>query len=64
MKPFPANKEHQIRQSIQNALEKAHAEGQPVRELAEAAAMGKELDCCFVSTEDGKERLLVWIKEE
>lgn len=63
MKPFPPNREQQILQSIQNALEKALAEGQPVRELAEASAMGKELECWFVSVEDGKEQLVIRMKE-
>lgn len=63
MDSFSLEKQRMVHQSILSAIQKAHAEGQPVRELAEAAAMGKELECWFVSVEDGKEQLVIRVKE-
>ena len=63
MNRFQPDQEPQILQSIQNALQKALAEGQPVRELAEAYARGKRVECCFVEREDGGVQLLIWTEE-
>lgn len=64
MRKFSAEEEIEVWNSISEALTKAEKEGQPVRQLAEAAAQGRQLKCVWVSCGDGRVQLVLSLEDE
>lgn len=64
MKKLSAAEEMEVLNSISKALNQAEEEGQPVRELAEAAARGRQLKCCLIPCGNGRTQLVVSLEDE
>ncbi len=64
MKKLTPEEKQAVLEAISAGIEKACAEGQPVRELAEAAAQGRQIEYAFVTGTDGCERFVLSVAED